>query len=158
MDSRRSAEPTPEQEPGAGCVLRLAPLLLPRARRGIVGSSRYARRLRDDIREASQDPERQPVLISGEPGLEKDNVAALIHFSSAERKQLMIRLNGALLRPDGADLFGRGSSEETPPRRPSPRSGMTGPQGSGPRGHSSTWGSGIWRWTAGPARCREESS
>ena len=100
--------------PGSGCLLRLAPLLLPRARRGIVGSSRYARRLREEIREASGDPERRPLLISGEPGLEKDNIAALIHFGSADRQQLMIRLNGALLRADGADLFGRSSGEEIP--------------------------------------------
>jgi len=100
--------------PSSGCLLRLAPLLLPRARRGIVGNSRYARRLREEIREASGDPGRRPLLISGEPGLEKDNIAALIHFGSAERNQLMIRLNGALLRPDGAELFGRGSGEEIP--------------------------------------------
>ena len=105
---------TPGTVPSAGCVLRLAPLLLPRARRGIVGSSRYAQRLREEIRSASQDPARRPVLISGEPGLEKDNIAALIHFGSADRQQLMIRLNGALLRPDGADLFGRGSGDEIP--------------------------------------------
>lgn len=101
-------------EPTAGSLLRLAPLLLPRARRGIVGSSRYARRLREEIRDAALDPQRRPVLISGEPGLEKDNIAALIHFGSANRQQLMIRLNGALLRPDGADLFGRSAGEQVP--------------------------------------------
>ena len=92
-------------------MLRLAPLLLPRARRGIVGSSRYARRLREEIRSASHDAQRRPVLISGEPGLEKDNIAALIHFGSPDRKRLLVRINGALLRPDGADLFGRSGSE-----------------------------------------------
>ena len=107
-------EPPSAPESDAGCLLRLAPLLLPRTRRGIVGSSRYARRLREEIRDASLDAERRPVLISGEPGLEKDNIAALIHFGSADRQQLMIRLNGALLRPDGAELFGRGSGEEIP--------------------------------------------
>ncbi|MEB3271213.1 MAG: 4Fe-4S binding protein [Synechococcus sp.] len=91
--------------------MRLAALLLPRARRGIVGSSRYARRLREEIRSASHDARRRPVLVSGEPGLEKDNIVALIHFGSADRKRLLLRLNGALLRHDGADLFGRNGSE-----------------------------------------------
>ena len=84
---------------------RLAPYLQNRIRRGVVGSSRYAQNLRRSIREAAEDPAGRPVLISGEPGLEKDNIAALIHFSSPARRQLMVRLNCALLRPDGADLF-----------------------------------------------------
>ena len=100
-------------------LMRLAPFLLGRARRGIVGSSRYARQLREAIRSAAADPDARPVMISGEPGLEKDNIAALVHFGSAARKQLMVRLNGALLRPDGGELFavgaGPGSSGEAPP-------------------------------------------
>jgi len=87
---------------------RLAPFLLGRVRRGIVGSSRYAQKLRDVIRAAAADPSGAPVLISGEPGLEKDNIAALIHYGSAARKQLLVRLNGALLRADGAELFAPG--------------------------------------------------
>ena len=85
---------------------KLAPYVVGRARRGVVGSSRYARNLRDAIRQAAADRERQPVLIFGEPGLEKDNLAALIHFGSPDRKRLMLRLDGALLKPDGSDLFG----------------------------------------------------
>jgi len=84
---------------------RLAPYLQNRIRRGVVGSSRYAQNLRRSIREAAEDPAGRPVLISGEPGLEKDNLAALIHFSSPARRQLMVRLNCALLRADGAELF-----------------------------------------------------
>ena len=95
-------------------LLRLAPSLVGRARRGVVGSSRYARALRDMVRQASLDPGRTPVLISGEPGLEKDNLAALIHFGSPDRHQLMVRLDGALLRPDGADLFGVAGAAEQP--------------------------------------------
>ncbi|MFZ9278828.1 MAG: 4Fe-4S binding protein [Vulcanococcus sp.] len=95
------------QEP----LLKLAPLLVGRARRGVVGSSRYARSLRDAVRQASQDSTRRAVLISGEPGLEKDNLAALIHFGSADRKRLMVRLDGALLKPDGSDLFGAPGDE-----------------------------------------------
>jgi polyferredoxin len=64
--------------------------------------------LREEIRAASAGPQAAPVLISGEPGLEKDNIAALIHFGSAARQQVLVRLNGALLRPDGADLFAPG--------------------------------------------------
>ena len=88
---------------------RLAPHLVGRARRGVVGSSRYARNLREAISKAAQDPTRRPVLISGEPGLEKDNLAALVHFGSPDRHQLMLSFDGALLRPDGAELFGNGN-------------------------------------------------
>jgi polyferredoxin len=87
------------------CLIKLAPFLVGRSRRGVVGSSRYAQALRRAIREAAADPEARPVLISGEPGLEKDNLAALIHFGSPERRQLLVRLNCALLRPDGGELF-----------------------------------------------------
>ncbi len=97
-----------DANPTAADLRRLAPLLRGRVRRGIVGSSRYAQKLRDAIRLAAADPSGAPVLISGEPGLEKDNIAALIHYGSAARKQLLVRLNGALLRPDGAELFAPG--------------------------------------------------
>jgi polyferredoxin len=97
-----------DANPTAADLRRLAPLLLGRVRRGIVGSSRYAQKLRDAIRSAAADPSGAPVLISGEPGLEKDNIAALIHYGSAARKQLLVRLNGALLRADGAELFAPG--------------------------------------------------
>jgi transcriptional regulator with AAA-type ATPase domain len=63
------------------------------------------------VRQASDDGQARPVLISGEPGLEKDNLAALIHFGSPARRQLLVRLDGALLREDGADLFGSASSK-----------------------------------------------
>ncbi|MEB3322819.1 MAG: 4Fe-4S binding protein [Synechococcaceae cyanobacterium] len=79
-----------------------------RARRGVVGSSRYAVQLREQVREAAADPEARPVLITGEPGLEKDNLAALIHFGSPARKRLMVRLSCPLLRPDGDELFAPG--------------------------------------------------
>jgi Transcriptional regulators containing an AAA-type ATPase domain and a DNA-binding domain len=83
----------------------LRPYLVPKVRRGIVGASRYATRLRQEIKKAAGD--RLPVLIFGEPGLGKDNAAALIHFGSGDRKQPMIKLNGDMLQPSGADLFGR---------------------------------------------------
>lgn len=83
----------------------LRPYLVSRAKRGIVGTSRYALRLRQQVKQASRD--RQPVLIFGEPGLEKDNKAALIHFSSPWRRQPMIQVDCGKLQASGAELFGR---------------------------------------------------
>jgi polyferredoxin len=102
-----SGQPNASTDPRA-CLLRLAPYLLGRTRRGVVGSSRYAQKLRQAIRAAAE-AGRGPVLISGEPGLEKDNLVALIHFGSSARKQLLVRLNCALLRADGAELFAAGA-------------------------------------------------
>ncbi len=83
----------------------LRPYLVPKVRRGIIGSSRYAMRLRQDIKKATID--RAPALIFGEPGLGKDNIAALIHFGSADRKQPLIKINCDALQVSGIDLFGR---------------------------------------------------
>ena len=84
---------------------RLAPFVLGRARRGVVGSSRYAQRLRTAVLEAARDPQRQPVLISGEPGLEKDNLAALVHYGSAERRRLLVRLDAKDLQGSALSLL-----------------------------------------------------
>jgi transcriptional regulator with AAA-type ATPase domain/NAD-dependent dihydropyrimidine dehydrogenase PreA subunit len=83
----------------------LRPYLVPQAKRGIIGSSRYAVKLRQQIRTAANDD--RSVLISGEPGLEKDNIAALIHFGSKRRQQPIISLKSALITANGAELFGR---------------------------------------------------
>ncbi|MGD2180575.1 sigma 54-interacting transcriptional regulator [Lusitaniella coriacea] len=83
----------------------LRPYLVPKARRGIIGKSRYAVRLRKQVEEASKD--RQSVLIFGEPGLEKDNIAALIHYSSSSRRKAVIQVDCSTLQASGADLFGR---------------------------------------------------
>ncbi|HEY9736324.1 MAG TPA: sigma 54-interacting transcriptional regulator, partial [Trichocoleus sp.] len=83
----------------------LRPYLVAKAKRGVVGKSRYAMRLRQQVREASG--HRESVLIFGEPGLEKDNLAALIHFGSACRREPMVRVDCSKLQPNGADLFGR---------------------------------------------------
>jgi transcriptional regulator with AAA-type ATPase domain/NAD-dependent dihydropyrimidine dehydrogenase PreA subunit len=70
-------------------------------------------RLRQQIKQAARDSTnaessvRQSVLIFGEPGLEKDNLAALIHFSSPTRHQPIIQVNCGTLQPTGAELFGR---------------------------------------------------
>ena len=100
-----------QREEQQAALLRLAPHIVGRTRRGVVGSSRYAKALREAVRHASDDRNRQPVLISGEPGLEKDNLAALIHFGSPDRHQLLVQLDGALLRPDGAELFGSATAD-----------------------------------------------
>jgi transcriptional regulator with AAA-type ATPase domain/NAD-dependent dihydropyrimidine dehydrogenase PreA subunit len=91
----------------------LRPYLVPKVKRGIVGTSRYAMRHRQEIRKASGDSlrdrgtNRGSVLIFGEPGLEKDNTAALIHFGSSDRHEPLIKVNCDVLQSNGADLFGR---------------------------------------------------
>ena len=83
----------------------LRPYLVSKAKRGVIGKSRYATRLRSQIKQASQT--RESVLLFGEPGLEKDNLAALIHFGSAYRRQPIIKVDCAKLQISGAELFGR---------------------------------------------------
>lgn len=83
----------------------LRPYLVPKARRGIIGKSRYAVRLRQSIEQASK--ERKSVLIFGEPGLGKDNIAALIHYGSPYRREPIIQIDASKLQASGAELFGR---------------------------------------------------
>ncbi|MGC9524888.1 MAG: sigma 54-interacting transcriptional regulator [Limnospira sp.] len=83
----------------------LRPYLVPRARRGIVGRSRYAVRLRSQIKDASKT--RKSVLVFGEPGVEKDNIAALIHFGSGDRREPIIKVDCSTVQVSGSDLFGR---------------------------------------------------
>jgi len=91
----------------------LRPYLLTRVKRGVVGRSRYATRLRQNIREATRmeatNNRKPPILIFGEPGLNKDNLAALIHFGSSNKAQPMIQVNCDKLRAQ--DLFGRGTDQ-----------------------------------------------
>ncbi|MGF1674752.1 MAG: cyclic nucleotide-binding domain-containing protein, partial [Rivularia sp. (in: cyanobacteria)] len=54
--------------------IALRPYLVTKAQRGVVGTSRYAVKLREQIRKAADT--RESILIFGEPGLEKDNIAA----------------------------------------------------------------------------------
>lgn len=96
-----SSQLTYEQERQAA----LRPYFVTKAKRGVVGASRYAVRLRQQIRQAAQDM--QPVLVFGEPGLEKDNLSALIHFSSQKRREPITQILCGLLQTSGADLFGR---------------------------------------------------
>ncbi len=83
----------------------LRPYLVSKAKRGVIGKSRYATRLRSQIKQAAQT--RESVLIFGEPGLEKDNLATLIHFGSANRRQPIIKIDCSKLQTSGAELFGR---------------------------------------------------
>jgi len=99
--SQMAAQLTFEQER----QVALRPYLMPKVKRGVIGSSRYALRFRGDITKASKD--RRPTLIFGEPGLGKDNAAALIHFGGGDRKQPLIRIDCNTLQANGADLFGR---------------------------------------------------
>ncbi|MFE4106477.1 sigma 54-interacting transcriptional regulator [Almyronema epifaneia] len=83
----------------------LRPYLVTKARRGIIGRSRYAQRLRSQIKNASDS--RESVIIFGEPGLEKDNIAALIHYGSRDRREAVIRVECSKVQASGAELFGR---------------------------------------------------
>ena len=83
----------------------LRPYLVSKAKRGTIGKSHYAVRLRTQIKQASTTNE--SVLLFGEPGLEKDNLAALIHFGSDRRREPIIKVDCSKLQTSGADLFGR---------------------------------------------------
>lgn len=83
----------------------LRPYLVTKAKRGIVGKSRYAVRLRQQVKKASLD--RASVVLFGEQGLEKDNLAGLIHYSSPYRREPMIKVDCGKLQASGAELFGR---------------------------------------------------
>ena len=85
--------------------ITLRPYLVSKAKRGVIGKSRYAKRLRSQIKQAAAT--RESVLLFGEPGLEKDNLAALIHFGSANRRQPIIKVDCDKLQTSGAELFGR---------------------------------------------------
>ena len=91
------------QEQARQAILR--PYLVSKASRGVVGKSRYAVRLRQRIKQAAED--RRSVLIFGEPGLEKDTLAALIHFSSPYRRTPLIQIDCNTIQTSGAELFGR---------------------------------------------------
>ena len=86
-------------------LLKLGPYVMGRVRRGVVGNSRYARRLRSAVRDAADDPAHRPVLISGEPGLGKDNLAALIHYGSDRRRRPLLRFSHQDLQGQGISLL-----------------------------------------------------
>ena len=73
-------------------LLLLSPYATGRPHRGVVGASRYAQRLREDLIDAAEDQHNRTLMIRGEPGLDKDNLAALVHFGSSQRRKLLVRL------------------------------------------------------------------
>ncbi|MBE9125985.1 MULTISPECIES: sigma 54-interacting transcriptional regulator [unclassified Coleofasciculus] len=83
----------------------LRPYLVSKAKRGIIGRTRYAVRLRQQIKKATED--RKSVMIFGEPGLEKDNTATLIHFGSPSRREPIIKIDCSTVQASGAELLGR---------------------------------------------------
>ncbi|KAG2445992.1 hypothetical protein HXX76_000595 [Chlamydomonas incerta] len=89
----------------------LKPYLMPSPKRGIIGNSKYAERLRKQVVAAARDTTRRPVMVFGEMGLEKSNIAALIHFSGPGRSTNLAALDCARLDWSGAELFGRGDKE-----------------------------------------------
>jgi polyferredoxin/transcriptional regulator with AAA-type ATPase domain len=89
----------------------LAPYRVSAPRRGIIGNSRYAAALRKQIVSASRDRHRNPVLVFGEPGLQKNNVAALIHFGSAFNNAPLVQIDCERLDDDASELIGRGAKK-----------------------------------------------
>ena len=84
-------------DPSASLLL-LSPYATGRPHRGVVGASRYAQRLRQDLINAAEDPNNRTLMIRGEPGLGKDNLAALVHFGSNQRRKLLVRLDATDLK------------------------------------------------------------
>ena len=84
-------------DPSASLSL-LSPYATGRPHRGVVGASRYAQRLRQDLINAAEDPNNRTLMIRGEPGLGKGNLAALVHFGSNRRRKLLVRLDATDLK------------------------------------------------------------
>nr|WP_257929550.1 4Fe-4S binding protein [Synechococcus sp. CC9605] len=76
----------------------MSPYATGRPHRGVVGASRYAQRLRQDLINAAEDPNNRTLMIRGEPGLGKNNLAALVHFGSNQRRKLLVRLDATDLK------------------------------------------------------------
>ncbi len=74
------------------------------------GRSLKAHKLRCEIRSAGLDPQRRPVVVFGESGLEKETIATLIHDSQGGRgRQLLYRVHCD--RCSMSEIFG---TEEKP--------------------------------------------
>ena len=76
------------------------PPLVTEVRYGVVGSSRFAKQLRRELRTA-REAAASAVLVRGEPGLHKDKLASLVHFGSspAHKGAPLARLSCASLKP-----------------------------------------------------------
>ena len=84
-------------DPSASLLL-LSPYATGRPHRGVVGASRYAQRLRQELINAAEDPNNRTLMIRGEPGLGKNNLAALVHFGSNQRRKLLVRVDATDLK------------------------------------------------------------
>ena len=93
-------------------LILLTPYATGRPKRGVVGSSRYAQRLRQQLINAAEDPDHRTLMIRGEPGLGKDNLAALVHFGSSQRRRLLVRLTASDFRTK-ADVLLNAVGENT---------------------------------------------
>lgn len=89
----------------------LKPYLVPSPKRGVIGNSKYADRLRKQVVAAARDNRRGSVLIFGEPGLEKDVIASLVHFGGLSRDGPLASLDCDRLEASGVELFGHGDRE-----------------------------------------------
>ena len=67
--------------------------------------SRWAYWLRQALLDAAQDDDHRSVLIRGEPGLKKDNLAALVNYGSTHRRRLLVGLDAGDLQGSGRLLL-----------------------------------------------------
>ncbi|GIL70179.1 hypothetical protein Vretifemale_1031, partial [Volvox reticuliferus] len=86
----------------------LKPYLVSAPTHGIIGTSKYAERLRQQVLAAARDTSRKAALLFGEPGLQKSDLATLIHFGGPSRTTPMAYLDCARMDSFGTELFGRG--------------------------------------------------
>lgn len=91
----------------------LEPYLVASPKVGIIGSSKYADRLRKQVISASRDTTRSPVVVVGEAGMCPDHIAALVHFGSTKRNGPIAEIDCSQVLHEEALLskvFGHGSA------------------------------------------------
>ncbi|KAL4439939.1 hypothetical protein ABPG75_002940 [Micractinium tetrahymenae] len=93
----------------------------------VLGSSAMAKRLRAAVAAAATDPAGRPAILYGEPGLRKEHLAALIHYSSPARELPLLKIDCQATRDVAAVLFGTDSAAGSD-------AGGGGSQGSGSGG------------------------
>jgi len=109
--SARANEAEAELEAEQARQRVLAPFRVAQPRSGVVGTSRYADALRRQIVTAARDRSRRPVYIFGEPGLHKDDLAALAHFGGVDRARPLIRIDCARYSSSGGGGAGGGGGD-----------------------------------------------
>ena len=73
-----------------------------------LGSSKAASRLRRAVTAAAADATRRPVLVSGEPGLKKCHVGAMVHYTSIDSNRPLLKVDCEATHDLEAVLFGSG--------------------------------------------------